>query len=242
LIVLAIIPFFGGTSSATHSQEDTRMGDLEQTLESVEDAGFVPITFQSDRDKVKLFGSIRLDVDPIWLPYAACRYAQSNYDVGGTYGWSPDLVYVTEADQVLHMRDEKVLSIPNDTRYLAPWRLDLVDPETGEGEMEGAAKYILDGKTYGISNGSHKVALHPNLHPMGVVEQHAQQQAFSGAYLCTADFFRRIKFRKMRVLPVEHATGFDAKSTGTCVKTAEIERFFVDHLSPRDRHTKEVNE
>jgi len=175
-----------------------------------------------------------LDIEPEWLPYRACTYMQERL----ANGWKTDLVYVTEADQILWVADTDAFSIPNDSRYLAPWRLDLIGPN-GECELPGAAEYVTrTGKKYSITNGAHKVALHKGDTSWGVVEQHAQQQAFSGAYFATPEFFSRITFRKRRVLPVEHATGFDAKSTGLCVKTADIERCWVDHLSPRDRHPK----
>jgi formylglycine-generating enzyme required for sulfatase activity len=71
------------------------------------------------------------------------------------------------------------------------------------------------GKKYAIANGAHRLVVHDadSLGPWGVVPQHAQQQSFSGCYFATPEFFSRIKFRKRRLLPVEHATGFDAKAT-----------------------------
>jgi len=247
----AVIPFFAGTSSATHSVEDTRLDYLQQTLDSLSAYGIEPNVFVTKRDKriADLIIPVKpevLDVEPEWLPWAACTRMQQWL----AQDQSPDLIYVTEADQILWVADTDVFNIPNGSRYLAPWRLDLVGPN-GECELPDAAKYVTrTGKTYSISNGAHRLVAHdaPNLDKFyGVIPQHAQQQAFSGAYFATPEFFSRIKFRKRRVLPVEHATGFDAKATGECVKTADVERLWVDHLSPRDRfqpieETKEVND
>jgi len=240
----AVIPFFAGTSAATHSSEDTRLDYLQQTLDSLAAYDITSHVFVTKRDRglADLILSVQpmvLDIQPEWLPWAACTYWQKE-------GARGDLVYVTEADQVLWVADTDVFSIPNDSRYLAPWRLDLVGPN-GECEMPEGAKYVTrTGRQYSISNGAHRLVAHDvdKLGPYTVIPQHAQQQAFSGAYFATPEFFSRIKFRKRRVLPVEHATGFDAKAIGLCVKTSDVERLWVDHLSPRDRHQppKEVNE
>jgi hypothetical protein len=172
-------------------------------------------------------GSIRLDVDPIWLPWALMTYIQSLDLKSG-------LIYVTEADQVIHLADDGVYDFCTDTSYVAPWRLDLEGPN-GECEFEESRRFVTaDGTIYRISNGAGTLDGAPN-EPFGTIPIRSTQGAFSGAFLCTVEFFRKIKFRKALNLPVEHATGFDAKSTGKCLKTTHVERFWVDHLSPRDR-------
>lgn len=238
--VEAIIPFFGGTSSATHSKTDTRLDYLARTIASLDALGWRHVVFQSTRDKVDVPGSTRLDIDPIWLPYAACVDAQ----LGQHFWKSPfcytEHVYVTEADQVVHLADEGVFDFCTDTQYVAPWRLDLAGPD-GETENQGedAATYILDGVTYGISNGVSNLQAASKDDPQGVIPVRSAQGSFSGAFLCSVDYFRAIRFRRMRNLPVEHATGLDAKSAGECVKTVSVPRFYVDHLSPRDRWATE---
>lgn len=235
--VLAIVPFFGGTSSATHSLEETRLGYLEATVRSIEEQlGVVPVICQTADDKVRLPHNLptplRIPTDPIWLPYAACKWAQD-----WVYQAHNELeyVYYSEADQVLHMHDEDVLGFATDEQYVAPWRLDKVGPN-GECELEGSAQIEIDGERYAIANGAHHIPRDGTEEDKwGVVDIHAQQQAFSGAWLATRAYFLRVPFRKMRVLPVEHASGFDVKSIGDCVKTAWVERFWIDHLSPRDR-------
>ncbi len=228
MVIQSVLPFFGGTSSATHSQEETRVSYLEQTVTSLLDLGFETKVFQAKKDRVSILhlpvDVICLDVDPIWLPYAAATFEQET-------GRS-DLVYVTEADQVLHVHDEQVFEIPNNKQYLTPWRLDLVGPN-GECEIEGSPQYAIDGKTYSITNGAHHIPLEGD--QWSTVKIHGNQSAFSGAFLATREFFQWINFRKMRMLPVEHATGFDANATGTCVRTAWVDRCWIEHLSPRDR-------
>lgn len=222
--ITALIPFFAGESSATHSKTETRLDYLRQTVESLRELGVVPFVFQTDREpSAKVSAGIEhLRTDPVWLPYAACIRAQDQFV-------NHDLVLVTEADHVWHVADEAVFDIPNDKQYLAPWRLDLVGPN-GEMENPGSPTH---GK-YAIANGAHH--LEDVDDPWGVLPIYGNQAAFSGAFICTADFFKRIKFRKMRLLPVEHSTGFDANATGLCVKTATVDRCWVDHLSPRDRY------
>lgn len=226
MVIHAVVPFFGGTSTATHSLEETRLQYLEQTLASLDALGIGHTVYQSRKDKVKVKGSLTLDIEPVWLPWAACVEMQSKLD-----DVEVDLIYVTEADQVLHVHDEDVYEIPNSERYLAPWRLDMVGPN-GECEVPTAARYDVGGVEYSIANGAHHLMAQAN---WGVLEIHANQQAFSGCYFATPEYFSKIKFRKMRLLPVEHATGFDANAVGTCVKTDALERCWVDHLSPRDR-------
>ena len=225
--VTALIPFFGGKSSATHSKTETRLDYLKKTIESIAELGWDFTVFQTKEDKVKVPESHIIDVESIWLPYAmvdACHH-EGFIDLG-------DLVYVTEADQILHIADEDVFEIPNEERYLAPWRLDLVGPN-GEAEYANGRYKLSSGEMYGITNGAS--LLGKDYDPFDVIPVHSSQGSFSGAFLCTAGYFRRIKFRKMQNLPVEHATGLDAKSAGLCVKTANVERFYVDHLSPRER-------
>lgn len=238
----AVIPFFGGSSVATHSREDTRWDYLQQTLDSLAAYDIRPHIFVSRRDKSDSAARLadrafRLDIEPEWLPWAACSLAQQSIAP------KTDLVYVTEADQILWVADTDVFSIPNSTRYLAPWRLDLVGPN-GECELPDGPKYVTrTGKQYSITNGAHRLVAHDAANnPFTVIPQHAQQQAFSGCYFAAPEFFGRIKFRKRRVLPVEHATGFDAKSTGLCVKTSDVERCWVEHLSPLDRHPQPEQE
>ena len=228
MVIHAVVPFFGGTSTATHSLEDTRKEYLARTLDSLDALEIRYTVYQARKDKVKVGGSVTLDIDPIWLPYAACVDLQRKLD-----DVEVDLIYVTEADQVLHVHDENVYEIPTDTRYLAPWRLDMVGPN-GECEVPTAARYEIGEPPveYSIANGAHHLMQAAG---WGFLPIHANQQAFSGAYFATREYFKKIKFRKMRLLPVEHATGFDANAVGTCVKTEWLERCWVDHLSPRDR-------
>lgn len=232
LRVLAVVPFFGGVSSATHSKTETRLDYLAQTIESLKALHFDVWVYQAKRDTVVVpQRSIRLDVDPTWLPVAACRHLQAEFkslaDIYASH------IYVTEADQVLHLADEGVFDFCTDESYVAPWRLDLVGPN-GECESPEGGKYGIDGTLYGIANGAGHLVAAPE-DPQGAIPVRSAQGSFSGAFLCTVEYFKRIKFRKMHNLPVEHATGFDAKSTGECFKTSQVERFYVDHLSPRDR-------
>jgi hypothetical protein len=223
--VLAVVPFFGGTSSATHSLEETRLDYLTRTLDSLTELGWQATVYQTRKDKVDVPMSVRLDIPPIHLPFAACVHAQK-------LGGDSEFVAYTEADQVWHLHDEDVLNQADDEQYVVPWRLDLVGPN-GECESPGSAQIEMDGAMYAVANGGHRVPKDGD--QWGFIDFHAQQQAFAGAWLARRDLFGRIPFRRMTVLPVEHASGFDIKSIATAIRTTWVQRFWIDHLSPRDR-------
>jgi hypothetical protein len=202
---LALVPYFGGISTATHSRTDTRRDYLEQTLKSL--AGFDVIVGVCRIEPVWLDDVVWLDTKPEWLPAKFMRWAQLNLDA--------DLVYVTEADQILTL-DPALLTVPNERDYLVPHRLNA-----------GGSEIVVNGVGY----------LAPNGLPEGDGEfYHPSDNAdcFGGAFLATWDLFRRVDFKLSKGSPVEHATGFDVANAGECLKTTVVERCWVEHLSSRE--------
>jgi hypothetical protein len=199
---IALIPYFGGTSSATHSRTDTRCGYLDQTIQSLDGFGvIVGVCREEDH------GDVLIESTPEWLPARFMRWAQLNLDA--------DLVYVTEADQILTL-DPALLTVPNERDYLVPHRLNA-----------GGQEIVVNGVEYGVPNGL----------PEGDGEfYHPSDNAdcFGGAFLATWDLFRRVDFKLSKGSPVEHATGFDVANAGECLKTTVVERCWVEHLSSRE--------
>jgi hypothetical protein len=210
---VALIPYFGGTSTATHSRTDTRRSYLDQTIGSLD--GFdviVGVCRQEDVD------GVLVEAKPEWLPAVFFKWAQENVDA--------DLVYVTEADHILTL-DPTLLAVPDDQNYLVPHRLNEIGPE---GQGRGTHQEIfLNGVEYQAPNGL----------PEGEDEFYRPSSlvpCFGGAFLATLALFRRINFRLNDGSPVECATGFDVYQVGECLKTTAVERFWVEHLSSREHH------
>jgi hypothetical protein len=199
---IALIPYFGGTSSATHSRTDTRRGYLDQTISSLDGFKVLVGVCREEDD-----GDVLIESKPEWLPAKFMRWAQLNLDA--------DLVYVTEADQILTL-DPALLTVPNERDYLVPHRLNA-----------GGSEIVVNGVGY----------LAPNGLPEGDGEfYHPSDNAdcFGGAFLATWDLFRRVDFKLSKGSPVEHATGFDVANAGECLKTTVVERCWVEHLSSRE--------
>lgn len=206
LRVTALIPFFGGESKAAPSHVHTRLDYLEQTRASMED---FEVVVGYCRDEDAEVGTLRLECESHWLPATLCRFAQEEIE--------SDLFYVTEADQVLTL-DRTLLSVPDERCYLVPHRLN---------QTREAATLTLDGVTFDLPNGApegEKEFYHPDLF----------HTAYGGAFLATSDLFRRVVFPNSEVCPVEEVTGFAINKVGTCFKTTDILRFYVEHLSHRD--------
>jgi hypothetical protein len=211
--VVALIPYFGGISPAARARQENRLDHLEQTIASLD--GFdVIVGVCSDTDAFDAGADVVIDTKPEWLPANLCRWAQENVQT--------DLVYVTEADQILTL-DRVLLGVPDDEKYLVPHRLNEVGPDGGTHDL------TVGGKEYEAPNGL----------PEGDGEFYQPPGSiarYGGAFLATRDLFKRVKFKLSKHAPVEHATGGDIGLAGECLKTTVVERFWVEHLSSREHH------
>lgn len=220
--VAAYVPFFGGRSSAAHSKEESRLADLEATVESVRQTfGVEPTVVQWKKDRVDVPGSVRLKFDnPVWLPYHTVQHALKE---------TSEFVYYTEADQIVSLEDSGVFDRCTEDSYVAPWRLAEIPP--GMMFEDDVMQHQIDGVRYSVSSGG---SVPRGDDPAGFIEFCSSKGSFSGAWLARRDFLRRVKWRRMHVLPVEHTSGFDLLTAGHCYRTARLERFWINHLSARE--------
>lgn len=212
---LAIIPFFGGDSSAAHSAKELRLDYLKQTVDNVKSYEFdieLWVSLVDDLQTLKaLYPDLRVyytSGDPRFLPYRAATSAQK---------YTEDYTHVlfTEADQVY-----TITSYPSDNNvFWSPLRLE--ELYEGVGHDRGLVVDVL-GKTHVIPN-------------ITINHLATEVKYFGGGFLCTFDAFKSIKFIKSEELPVEHITGFSAFRS---LQHQENPSFYCIHLSGLEYHKK----
>ncbi len=104
-LIKALIPYFDGVSSATHSSTSTRLEYLNRTIDSIQALGW----------DVHVGTVEQLGCDPVHLPAALLNWAQENLE--------GDFFYVTEADQVVKF-EKSFLKYVKGNDYLVPHRLE----------------------------------------------------------------------------------------------------------------------
>ncbi len=104
-MLTALIPYFEGVSPAAHSRVSLRKGYLARTVDSLR--GFA--------DVVRVGRLEEFPGEPQWLPARMFRHYQGKL----LYG---DLVYCTEADQILHY-GYGIPKVEGDN-YLVPFRVE----------------------------------------------------------------------------------------------------------------------
>lgn len=238
---IGVVPFFGGTSSATNSQEDTREAYLLATLHGLRANGFQAIVGVQNKEDAIVAMRLTLDEEivqafpyeePQWLPTALFRWVQEEA--------KGDVVYVTEADQILKAQNgiDPLLEVLDAVNYLVPHRFEEVGAK-GQGKDRGPIR-LEEGKTFVLPN-THlpdpiKSRYYWPYHPtINTSEAHLAMQ-FGGGFLCLREMFDRIQFPRSEELPVEWATGFAAAHTGFCLKTTDVRDFYVWHLSGLEYH------
>jgi len=231
---LAIIPYFGGNSRASHSVQDNRLSDLKQCFESIVCEAHIKI-FVANKEDLDTVNDLRIEaevillkgIDPIFLPAEACKLQQS---LNSIEMW--DYILVTEADQEYFADWEKIDSKLDDTTYVSPHRLE----QLPEGMVSNRPTVIKDDVAYSCPNSSvQKDDVHEWYTPSDKI------QAFGGGFYCTISKFNSIKFSNSSDLPIEHTTGFNAFSSGGCLKTTDITGYFyVVHLSGYEYNLKKI--
>lgn len=224
--VLGLVPYFSGTSTATHSAEDTRRQYLEACIDSLWklcDEVIVGIV-QEEPDTEDLSLSTRLvaETPPEYLPTAFLRMMKGEEGIGDY-----DLVYYTEADQVLHIT-KKVAQFPRNIRYLVPHRMEEVVQGVGR---ERGERFKFNHVEYVICNG--KARPH---HGGDFYKPLTKTEAFGGAWLASRNLYLGTDFKYFPVLPVEQASGFNIADAGTPWKTQDYRAFWVEHLSGKEYH------
>lgn len=228
--ITALIPYFGGEHPAAHSDKSKRPEYLQRTVDSLK--GFAETiivgTIPGEDRSVIPDGATSVILhpgDPSLLPLAVVEFGQTlcNYD----------LMYYTEADQVLHY-DPFILRHAHDRQYLVPHRLEqLVDGRDSAGTSgQGEVKVEFEGNRYVLANGAP---------PHGTTEDiyapNDTIKSFGGAWLVSKELFCEAKFPGGQI---EEVSGFYLSNFAYCRKTVTWPRFFVEHLSGLDHTRREA--
>jgi hypothetical protein len=224
LQTVALIPYFGGDSDAAPSNKANRLDYLKRTVQSLASVQRIIVGVNNFLD-VKDIKTARLpveieilDCEPRYIPVTLFRVYQVKLPESVTY------VYVTEADQVLHMhiQDNPVFG---DT-FLVPHRLEELGVKD-QGKDRGMV-VTFNSREWVLPNGSPQAGDY--YQPDVLTDQ------YGGAFLCRREFFTKIPFSENPNMPIEHATGLDAAKAGIVLKTSEWSQCFVEHLSGKEYH------
>ena len=227
---VVLIPYYGGITPAANPPSK-RPGYLAKTVKSLQglaDIIWVGVCRPEDEYQAVRAGDViaaRFDCAPLAIAHNLLKMAQED---GFTEGY--DLVYVTEADQILHY-DPEIISYVQGRDYLVPHRLEELGPNRAGAERGPLFSY--DGREWVTGERP----------PIPVTSQPVYSTAhivdgYGGAYLCSAEFFRAMNIQLDQQAPVENATGFTPFHQGRVLKATDWQRFFVEHLSGHDYHCK----
>lgn len=222
--VTALIPYYGGQSKAAPSDAASRPGYLLKTMDSLR--RFADrIVYATDKASPSCPSFpgwntelVQFDCEPRYIPANLMRWAQENAET--------EFVYVTEADQVLHI-DPAVISRARETDYLVPHRLERL---CGDGGRDRGKVVAVDGQEYVFANGppTGDGFYHPGNSP----------DNFGGGFLASLELFRSVTFTDSPVFPVESATGHHIAAAGHALKTSDWTAFWVNHLSGYEYHER----
>jgi hypothetical protein len=227
--IIAIIPYFGGDHSAAHSEKKNRPEYLRKTVASLK--GFanpiiVGVTCKEDASVVPE-GATTVWLSPDetpHIPLELVRFGQGLHNY--------DLMYYTEADQVLHY-DPFVLRHAHGKQYLSPHRLEQLVPGRDSKGTGGAGKDYVDfiSNKYVLANGS------PPKNGDQLYKPNDGIDAFGGAWLASRDLFNTVDFPSGQI---EDVSGFHLNNVAECRKPVVWQRFFVEHLSGLDHTRREA--
>ena len=139
---LAVIPYFGGTSSAPRQTElDNVLRYFEYTYSSLKPYMtklIVSVYNDKDYETIRPFSLnadievMRInDIDPIFLPANTVRFIQSE-------GFDEEYIYFTESDQILYVKDISNLYKTidyNKNIYIVPQRFEQIPKELVEARI-----------------------------------------------------------------------------------------------------------
>lgn len=232
--VLFSIPFFGGTSKAAYSDSHRRVNYLIQTVFSVklcskEIEHVIVVHVASEQDRL-MVDSLQLpisyivvhDIDPVYLAASSLRSLQNNNQSIN----DDDIIFHTEADQVVQIDYQSHFSNLTNNNYLSPHRLEEV-PSTRIEKLSNKVQFtIIDGKYYSFPNGVSRITTTDRYYtPSNRIE------AFGGAFMSRYSALQKVVFSNSVDLPVEHASGFNMFETLQCLKTTDWRDFYMNHLS-----------
>lgn len=228
---MALIPYFGGESTAVHAHRMTNIVYYMKTLQSMRKNFTRVVTFVQNDHDLKLLSLlpgtpevIKIECEPIFLPIYALRHVQANRkDFRFKY------IFYTEADHILYTNCLTDIAEQLDkATYIMPWRFTRIHPFVTYPTVkveETCPVTRFDGKTYEIR---HYVKKKRDGRFVTITNM---ARAFSGCWLAKRNLFMQSEFKKSDGLPIEHAcfSLFDEKRQA--LRTYDPYEFFVDHLS-----------
>ena len=227
--VTALVPYYSGYHPHAHSRLENRPGYLIRTL-----ASLIPLTdhvivgtVSGERNLPGITATVRsFACEPQLRPMHLLRWAQDHLTAA-------DLVYYTEADQVLHYQPS-ALQPAWMLNYLVPHRLEELGV-LGEGADRGL-NVSFDGRAWVLPNGApHGTGLY---HPSDADPETNRFLQYGGALLATRELLARAAFTDDVQWPLEHAAGFAMTAAGHCMKTSDWQEFFVEHLSGHEHNER----
>jgi hypothetical protein len=227
--LLAIIPYFGGDSSAAPSKVELRPLYLKKCIQSIRSQPVKKITilvYVTNKKDFNLVKSLKCEPimipeieHPKFLPYEAVTETQ---ELLAKLNGKNSYILVTEADQMWTINWDLAQERLYGNNYFSPLRLEEIYKTQGSARGQNVA---LQGSTWAIINSD------------GLNYPHHRNKinTFGGGFLCTHDAFMNIHFQKSDALPVEHITGF---SPFACLKCEMGTGTYVLHLSGYEYHQK----
>ena len=223
--ITALIPYFGGSSSAAPSKADNRPGYLLKTIASLEGFALDDLVVGLHVDDTNVpdidCSTIRIAGEPRFLPANLMRWGQANV--------ASDYVYVTEADQVLQY-NPAVLNFVEGVNYLVPHRLEQIGPKGGGADR--GLNVTWDNRPWCLPAGTPPAT--ESLVHLAI----GSPYYFGGGFLATKELFLSTNFIDSANSPVEHATGFNIATHGCPLKATAWQDFFVEHMSGYEYHQK----
>lgn len=211
---IAFMPFFGGNSTAAHSKREKRLDYLRSCYNSVVSNGFKPFVIVCTTEDMLLCRSENMQYFVVDVKSPEMLAAEGVIGARLLVG-DDDIVFYTEADQILHMPDDFDESNLTSHTYYVPHRLEQCYLEFGKARGD---QREINGVEYVVVN--------------SVGTPYPQ---FAGCFLCRGSLFKSFNLTMSRDLPVEHATGLDIAFCGTWGKHKDL---YVIHLSGYEYHQK----
>lgn len=245
---MALIPYYGGNSSAVHCNRATNVIYFLKTFASMNKYFTKVVPFvQNDYDfdlLNKLPGKInpiKIECDPIYLPIYSLKHVQENEQE-----FPFDYIFYTEGDHILYCHDLPAMAAAcNDNTYIMPWRFTRIPTNVAYASVkftEMCPTIRFDDKTYEIRHYTQR-RKEGRFFQLGSIVR-----AFSGCWLLNRHLFLKADFRRSRELPIEHACWSLFERGRIALKTSDPLDFFVDHLSGYEQtlrdskniHVKEI--
>ncbi len=246
---IALIPYFGGQSSAVHCSRLPNVNYFIKTFASMQKYFTKVYTYvcnKTDYDFLSLMPGgvepVLIESDPIYLPIEMLRHVQSNMEK-----MEFDYVFYTEADHVLYCKDiEELTEHLKHNTYIIPWRYTKIPTHLSWTSVKLKATCPImqfDGKIYEVR---HYLGgrVNPDKPDAKFYRVKNIARAFSGSWLANRSIFQKFKFRKSRDLPIEHACFTVYEPKRVCLRSIDPTLFFVEHLSGFEqvlRDRKKIN-